>query len=47
MNYDPMKWADEELENEDYQKNFKEDAKKIIEEMNYGTINKRCHLEQK
>lgn len=45
---DPFKWADDINEDvEDYQKNFKEDAKKIIEEMNYGTINKRCHLEQK
>lgn len=34
MNYDPFKWADDELENEDYQKNFKEDARKIMEEMN-------------
>jgi hypothetical protein len=45
---DPFKWADEPCEDiEEYQKQFKEDAKKIIEEMNYGTFNKRCHPEQK
>lgn len=32
--YDPFKWADEPYEDiEEYQKQFKEDAKKIIEEM--------------
>lgn len=32
--YDPFKWADEPCEDiEEYQKQFKEDAKKIIEEM--------------
>ena len=35
IGYDPFKWADDINEDvEEYQKNFKEVAKKIIEEMN-------------